>query len=64
LATVTIHPMLFLDDGENLTPVTVTPIVIESARLDQIPEILRAGLAEQQRLLDEQAVTAAQPNTP
>jgi hypothetical protein len=54
LATVTITPTVYLDDGEDLTPVTVTPFVVEAARLDQLPALIRAGLAEHQQRIDGQ----------
>jgi hypothetical protein len=53
LARVTIQRSVFLDVGEYLTPVAVTPLVIEASRLDRIPDLLRAGLADQQQRLDQ-----------
>lgn len=60
LATVTVSPTVFLDDGEYLTPVNVTPFVVEAARLDELPELIRAGLAEHQRRLAQDGPPAPQ----
>jgi|1185.fasta_scaffold308577_2 hypothetical protein len=52
LVSLTVQPMIVLDDGENLTPRPVTHMSIESSRIDEVPTQIRAALKDLQQQID------------